>query len=101
MVTYLNPRPSSLTVPCNERIKATPQHGLGRGLPRPASFRSGNPAWEGFAIKKPVRHFFGVLVIFLPNKSLLTKVNEESEKVGLKLNIQKTKIMASGPIHGK
>ena len=34
-------------------------------------------------------------------KSLLMKVKEESEKVGLKLNIQKTKIMASGPItHG-
>ena len=31
-------------------------------------------------------------------KSLLMKVIEESEKVGLKLNIQKTKIMASGPI---
>ena len=31
-------------------------------------------------------------------KSLLMKVNEESEKVGLKLNIQKMKIMASGPI---
>ena len=31
-------------------------------------------------------------------KSLLMKVNEESENVGLKLNIQKTKIMASGPI---
>ena len=40
---------------------------------------------------------------FLPTvaeelKSLLMKVKEESEKVGLKLNIQKTKIMASGPI---
>ena len=35
-------------------------------------------------------------------KSLLMKVKEESEKVGLNLNIQKTKIMASGPIlHGK
>ena len=35
-------------------------------------------------------------------KSLLTKVKVESEKVGLKLNIQKTKIMASGPsLHGK
>ena len=35
-------------------------------------------------------------------KSLLLKVKEESEKVGLKLNIQKTKIMTSGPIlHGK
>ena len=32
-------------------------------------------------------------------KSLLMKVQEESEKVGLKLNIQKTKIMASGPIN--
>ena len=35
-------------------------------------------------------------------KSLLMKVNEESEKAGIKLNIQKTKIMASGHItHGK
>ena len=35
-------------------------------------------------------------------KYLLMKVKEESEKVGLKLNIQKTKIMASGPsLHGK
>ena len=32
-------------------------------------------------------------------KSLLMKVKEESEKVGLKLNIKKTKIMASGPNH--
>ena len=32
------------------------------------------------------------------NESHLMKVKEESEKVGLKLNIQKTKIMASGPI---
>ena len=32
------------------------------------------------------------------SKSLLMRVTEESEKVGLKLNIQKTKIMASGPI---
>ena len=31
-------------------------------------------------------------------KSLLMKVKEENEKVGLKLNLQKTKIMASGPI---
>ena len=31
-------------------------------------------------------------------KSLLTKVKEESEKAGLKLNLQKTKMMASGPI---
>ena len=31
-------------------------------------------------------------------KSLLMKIKEESEKAGLKLNIQKTKIMASGPI---
>ena len=35
-------------------------------------------------------------------KTLLMKVREESEKVGLKLNIQKTKIMASGPsLHGR
>ena len=38
----------------------------------------------------------------LKKKSLLIKVKEESEKVGLKLNIQKTKIMASVPsLHGK
>ena len=42
-------------------------------------------------------------ITFMPEseeelKSLLMKVKEESEKVGLKLNIQKTKIMASGPI---
>ena len=34
-------------------------------------------------------------------KSLLMKVKEESEKVGIKLNIQKTKIMASGPINSR
>ena len=34
-------------------------------------------------------------------KSLLMKVKEESEKFDLKLNIQKTKIMASGSLHGK
>ena len=34
-------------------------------------------------------------------KSLLMKVKEESEKVGWKLNIQKTKIMASSPLEGK
>ena len=34
-------------------------------------------------------------------KSLLMKAKEESEKVGLKLNIQKTKIMASGPISSR
>ena len=34
----------------------------------------------------------------LRRKSILKKVKEESEKVGLKINIQKTKIMASGPI---
>ena len=34
-------------------------------------------------------------------KSLLMKVKEESAKVGLKLNIQKTKIMASGPISSR
>ena len=36
--------------------------------------------------------------LFFPRLSLLMKVKEESEKVGLKLNIQKTKIMTSGPI---
>ena len=45
----------------------------------------------------------GILVVYKAEseeelKSLLMKVKEESEKVGLKLNIQKTNIMASGPI---
>ena len=40
-----------------------------------------------------------LVIAFLPKeKSLVMKVKEESEKVGLKLNIQKTKIMASSPI---
>ena len=47
-------------------------------------------------------HIERFLSIFFLNKftvkSLLMKVKEESEKVGLELNIQKTKIMASGPI---
>ena len=43
---------------------------------------------------------FGILPLsfLLRLKSLLMKMKEESEKVGLKLNIQKTKIMVSGPI---
>ena len=41
---------------------------------------------------------FHCLILYRKLKSLLIKVKEESEKVGLKLNIQKTKIMASGPI---
>ena len=40
----------------------------------------------------------GMAHSFIKLKSLLMKVKEESENVGLKLNIQKTKIMASGPI---
>ena len=42
--------------------------------------------------------FYGYLINEEELKSLLMKVKEESEKVDLKLNIQKTKIMASGPI---
>ena len=40
---------------------------------------------------------FHCLILYRKLKSLLIKVKEESEKVGLKLNIQKTKIMASSP----
>ena len=47
-------------------------------------------------IKCSVNGSYSYYLILL--KSLLMKVKEESEKVGLKLNIQKTKIMASGPI---
>ena len=40
-------------------------------------------------------------MLAIPSESLLMKVKEESKNVGLKLNIQKTKIMASGSLHGK
>ena len=43
-------------------------------------------------------HFSASFFFLLQLRTLLMKVKEESEKVGLKLNIQKTKIMASGPI---
>ena len=43
------------------------------------------------------KEYWSGVPLFSP-KSLLKKVKEEGEKVGLKLNIQKTKIMASGPI---
>ena len=46
----------------------------------------------------PISHAVEALLIEKELKSLLMKVKEESEKVGLKLNIQKTKIVASGPI---
>ena len=58
-------------------------------LPNPG-IKPGSPAREADALpsEPPGRS----------KKSLLMKVKEENEKVGLKLNIQKTKIMASGPI---
>ena len=61
--------------------------------------------WAGFKIAKRninnLRHADDTTLMAESEeelKSLLMKVKEESEKVGLKLNIQKTKIMASGPI---
>ena len=45
-----------------------------------------------------VRFYYLLLKNLQVEVDLLMKVKEESEKVGLKLNIQKTKIMASGPI---
>ena len=60
------------------------------------------PSWELFGILVQMCLFIGIYNdkggIFPCWKSLLMKVKEESEKVGLKLNIQKTKFMASGPI---
>ena len=53
-----------------------------------ATVRTGHGTTDWFQIGKSEEEL----------KSLLMKVKEESEKVGLKLNIQKTKIMASGPI---
>ena len=45
-----------------------------------------------------LRHFLDLQKVKKPLKSFLMKVKEESEKAGLKLNIQKTKIIASSPI---
>ena len=53
---------------------------------------------EGMMLKLKVQYFGHLMRSEEELKSLLMKVKEESEKVGLKLNIQKTKIMASGPI---
>ena len=47
---------------------------------------------------KPTFSWWNLLAVQGTLKSLLMKVKEESEKVGLKLNIQKTKVMAPGPI---
>ena len=59
---------------------------------------SGRSAGEG--IGYPLQYYWDYLVAESEEelKSLLMKVKEESEKVGLKLNIEKMKIMASGPI---
>ena len=71
----------------------------------------GRPHWDLHALSLPLRA--GVTTNIVPHsslhlclleseeelKSLLMKVEEESEKVGLKLNIQKAKIMSSGPIN--
>ena len=61
-----------------------------------------------YRITRGLQLFFKIIYLFLVSiavhrlcsiaLSLLMKVKQESEKVGLKLNIQKTKIMASGPI---
>ena len=58
-----------------------------------------------FLVFKGTATLFSLVIVltYIPTKSeelksLLMKVKEESEKIGLKLNIQKTKIMASGPI---
>ena len=57
------------------------------------------PVLSGLSSQRPHVVKGAFLGLFYKNtKSLLMKVKEESEKVGLKLNIQKTKIMASGPI---
>ena len=59
------------------------------------------PTWKSYtAPLEPFGLPFKALLILLLEelKSLLMKLKEESEKVGLKLNIQKMKIMASGPI---
>ena len=96
MLPILNPPPSSLPIPSllfnlyAEYIRETlgwKKHKLESRLPGEISITSDMqmtpPLWQ--KVKREL-------------KSLLMRVIEESEKVGLKLNIQKTKIMASGPI---
>ena len=58
----VSPRPS-LTIPRKEHIKATPSTVWAR-TSSTCLVRVGNPARERFAVKKPVRHSFGVLVVF-------------------------------------
>ena len=53
---------------------------------------------EGFNFSMSSSRLVMISLFYYSHLSLLMKVKEESEKVGLKLNIQKTKIMASGPI---
>ena len=55
------------------------------------------PTWSNCYMNTD-KSFFSYMKYMYILKSLLMKVKEGSEKVGLKLNIQKTKIMASGPI---
>ena len=68
-----------------------------------ATVRTGHGTTDWFPIGKGVRR--GCILsacLFNLYAEYIMKVKEESEKVGLKLNIQKTKIMASGPItHSK
>ena len=53
---------------------------------------------EGFNFSISSSKLVMISLFYYSHLSLLMKVKEESEKVGLKLNFQKTKIMASGPI---
>ena len=53
---------------------------------------------EGFNFSMSSSKLVMISLFYYSHLSLLMKVKEESEKVGLKLNFQKTKIMASGPI---
>ena len=69
-----------------------------------ATVRTGHGTTDWFQIRKGVHHgcILATCTLMAESKeklkSILMKVKEESEKAGLKLNIQKTKIMASGPI---
>ena len=90
-------------------LQARLQQYVNRELPAvPAGFRKGKGTRDQIAnihwIMERARDFQRNIYFCFTDyakeelKSLLMKVEEESEKVGLKLNIQKTKIMASGPI---
>ena len=87
--------PSSLLILCHPLLLMPPIPPSIRVFSNESTLRMRWPKYWSFSFSNSPSKEHPVKV---PPKSFLMKVKEESEKVGLKVNIQKTKIMASGPI---